>query len=362
MKVLQIIDSLPTGGGARFIVNAVPVFNDLEVETDVLLLDGTETSFYQELKEKTTGNIFSLTIGDRWNIRNVPKIIPYLEKYDLVHVHIFPGSYFAATAKFLSRSKTPLLFTEHNSKNRRAIHPAFKYVEKFVYSKFERVICLTDQVKDFVLKNLKVDPKKLVVIENGIDLEAVQNAAPYTKPDLGLFAHSDQLLLMAARMEAQKDHDTVIRTMKYLPDHFKLLLAGEGSRKEQLMNLAKEEGVEDRIYFLGNRSDILRIMKTVDFIVLSSHFEGLSLAALEALASGKPFIASNVEGLDFIKGGGLLFEKENADELSKIILKLENDKGFYNTTIENCQKKALDYDIKKMVKSYIQVYKNILNL
>jgi len=60
MKVLQIIDSLPIGGGARFVVNFVLALNQKGIETDILLLDGTETDFYKELKEKNTCKIITL--------------------------------------------------------------------------------------------------------------------------------------------------------------------------------------------------------------------------------------------------------------------------------------------------------------
>lgn len=360
MKVLQIIDSLPTGGGARFIVNAVPEFNNQGLQTDVLLLDGTRTDFYEELETKSAGKIFSLTIGKRWNILNIFKIIPYFKKYDLVHVHIFPGSYYVGLAKMLSGSKIPLLFTEHNSQNRRAVHPAFKYIEKIIYSNFTKVVCLTEQVQQFVLKNLNVNPQKLEVIENGIDLNAVETALPYSKKELG-FTDDDRLILMAARMEAQKDHETLIQAMANLPKKFKLLLAGDGSKKEELMQMVKNIGAEDRIYFYGNRKDILRILKAVDYSILSSHFEGLSLAALEALASGKPFIASDVEGLDFIKDAGILFEKGNAEDLARIILELENNRNHYNEVAGKCYERSKKYDVSEMVKKYIALYKKVLN-
>ena len=89
MKVLQIIDSLPTGGGARFVVNFVLALNKTGIETDILLLDGVETEFYKELKESNCCKIISLTKGNRWSPKNILKIIPFFKEYDLVHVHIF---------------------------------------------------------------------------------------------------------------------------------------------------------------------------------------------------------------------------------------------------------------------------------
>lgn len=357
MKVLQIIDSLPTGG-ARFLINAVPVFNNQGVETDVLLLDGTETDFLKELKQTSTGKICHLTIGKRWDIRNVFRMIPHFKNYDIVHVHMFPASYFVAVAKFISGSPVPVVFTEHNSQNRRAVHPFFKYVERWVYGRFFKIVCLTNQVQTFVLNNLNVNKSKLPIVENGINLDSVFNAKPAVREDFG-YRPDDVLILMPARMEVQKDHETVIRSMKLLPENYMLILAGDGSKKLTLEKMGEDLTISSRIKFLGNRKDIFELMKMSDIIVLSSHFEGLSLAALESMASGRPFVASNVQGLDFIEGSGLLFEKGNERELATIVERLVADKEFYRKTARSCMEKASDYDVAKMVSSYIQIYESI---
>ena len=360
MKILQVIDSLPTGGGARFVVNFVLALNKIGIKTDILLLDGTETEFFNELKESNTCKIIALTKGNRWNPKNVFEIIPYFKEYDLVHVHIFPTSYFVALAKFFSNTKTPIVFTEHNSQNRRATHFLFRFIEKFVYSQFNMVVCLTEEVKTFVKDNLNVNENKLVIIENGVYLQKIYDAIPHKKSDLG-FEESDRLILMSARFETQKDHETCIKSLKLLPEKFKLLLAGEGSLLSKYKNFANDLGLENRILFLNNRKDIFEIMKMADYNVLSSNFEGLSLSAIESLASGKPFIASDVSGLNFIKNKGLLFPKGDEKELARLILELDSDINLYQKITENCLSLAKEYSIEKMLDKYIKVYLNILN-
>lgn len=360
MKVLQIIDSLPIGGGARFVVNFVLALNKIGIKTDILLLDGTETEFFNELKESDTCKIIALTIGNRWNPKNVFEIMPYFKEYDLVHVHIFPTSYFVALAKFFSGTKTPIVFTEHNSQNRRATHFLFRFIEKFVYSQFNKVVCLTKEVKSFVKKNLGVKENKLVIIENGVYLEKIYEAIPYKKSEIGL-NESDKLILMSARFEAQKDHETIIKSLKLLPEEFKLLLAGEGSLLSKYKEFAKNLQLENRILFLNNRKDIFEIMKMVDYNVLSSNFEGLSLSAIESLASGKPFIASDVSGLNFIKNKGLLFPKGDETELARLILELYYNRNLYYQIADDCLSLAKNYSIEKMLDKYVKVYLNILN-
>ena len=83
----------------------------------------------------------------------------------------------------------------------------------------------TKEVKSFVKKNLGVKENKLVIIENGVYLEKIYEAIPYKKSEIGL-NESDILILMSARFEAQKDHETIIKSLELLPEEFKLLLAG----------------------------------------------------------------------------------------------------------------------------------------
>lgn len=360
MKILQVIDSLPTGGGARFVVDFVLELNLKGVKSDVLLLDGYETDFYKELKKNNSCTIFHLTKGNRWNYKNIKKIIPFFSNYDLVHVHIFPASYFVSIAKFLSKTSTPIVFTEHNSQNRRANNFLFKYIEKFVYSQFDTVVCLTEDVRNFVINKLNINIQKLKVIENGVYLQKIYDAFPHRKSDFG-FDESDKLILMSARFEIQKDHDTLVSALKFLPEKFKLILVGEGSRLKYFKEMILKENLVERVKFLGNRKDIFKIMKMVDYNVLSSHYEGLSLAALESLASGRPFIASNVSGLNFIKNYGLLFEKGNAEQLANLILELDNDKDYYFKTVEKCLLLSKEYGIDKMTGKYINLYKQILH-
>lgn len=360
MKILQIIDSLPTGGGARFVVDFVIELNSKGIESDVLLLDGKETDFYRELKNSKVCTIYHLTEGNRWDYKNIKRVMPYFSQYDLIHVHIFPSSYLVAMAKFVSKSKTPIVFTEHNSQNRRAKNIFFRYIEKFIYYQFDKVVCLTDDVKAFVIKNLKVHNDKLTVIENGVNIEKIDKIISYDRKDWGYNAE-DILILMAARFEVQKDYDTLISALKFLPEKFKLILAGEGSRWSFYKKKVKEEKLENRVSFIGNRTDIFKIIKMVDYNVLSSHFEGLSLSALEGLASGKPFIASDVSGLNFIKNYGLLFEKGNAKELANLFLKLDVNEELYRETVKKCLLLSKEFGIGKMTDKYIDVYKKILN-
>ena len=95
--------------------------------------------------------------------------------------------------------------------------------------------------------------------------------------------------------------------------------------------------------------------------MMSSEYEGLSLSSIEGMAAGKPFLATDVNGLrEVVKGAGELFELYNCDELAKILLRLESDKQYYNDMVIRCRKRASEYDINNMVSKYMEVYKEVM--
>ena len=160
-----------------------------------------------------------------------------------------------------------------------------------------------------------------------------------------------------------KDQDTLIKAVAQLPkEDFELWLVGDGPRRSLLENLVKELHIENSVKFWGVRSDVPVILKTSDIIVMSSHYEGLSLSNIEGMAAGKPFVASNVDGIrEVTEGAGILFEHQNDKELASILLSLKTDSELYQSTIRSCTARAQKYDITIMAQRYVEMYISSLN-
>jgi glycosyltransferase involved in cell wall biosynthesis len=118
--------------------------------------------------------------------------------------------------------------------------------------------------------------------------------------------------------------------------------------------------LQQRVFFLGLRIDVPQLLKTADISILSSHWEGFGLVAVEGMASKKPFIASNVPGLaGIVSGAGILFEQGNSRALTMEIKKLIDNPTHYQSVVKACQERADKYDIKIMVDKHIQLYDTI---
>ncbi|MDY3479735.1 glycosyltransferase [Riemerella anatipestifer] len=358
MKILQVIDGLGFGGAEKLVVDTVPELVERGYTVDVLLLDSTVTPFYEELQSKQCTSIFALGRGF-YNPLYLFKIIPYLRKYDVVHVHLFPAQYFVAAAKWISRAPTKLIFTEHNTVNKRLMNPKFRGLERMIYSQYDRVLCITESVRSVLMDKLDLPEKKLKVVENGIDFDLFSSAEGLDRRLFG-FSDNDRLLIQVAGFREQKDQDTVIRAMALLPANYHLLLVGDGLRRTELTALAKASEVDSRVHFLGVRQDVPQLMKMCDYAVMSSHWEGFGLSAVEAMASGLPVVVSNVEGLAQVVGdGGVLFEKGNVQQLVDKIL-LMSDKEIACGLIEKAVKRAKAYDRSAMMDKLINQYQTIL--
>lgn len=363
MKILQIIDSLGTGGAEKLLLETVPLYRKAGLDMDVLLLWDNDLEFAKKLKSLNCCEIYTLKKSenskDIYKLSHIPKIRRIIKNYDLIHVHLFPASYFTAIANIGIGKK--LIFTEHNTSNNRIKNPKYRIFEKWCYSRYQKLICITEDIKNIYQDYLGLAYKS-VVIPNGVNLEKVKNALPYQKTEIGSgISDKDVLLIQVAGFRPQKDQDTAIRALGFLPAHYKLLLAGDGEREQELKNLSKKLNLTERVIFLGQRMDIPELLKTSDFLVLSSHHEGLSLSAIEGLASGKPFIASDVPGLrEQVKDAGFLFPKGDEKALAGIILDLAEHPEKQKEMSERGIKRAAQYDIHKMVERHIELYQDLM--
>lgn len=354
MKILQVITSLQIGGAEKLIVDMVPRYIQAGHQVDVLLFNGVETPFKKQLQDKGVRIIEFSKGGNVYNPLYIFRLILIMKKYDIIHTHNTAPQLFAALANVFSRTK--LVTTEHNTTNRRRDNPIFKPLDKWMYCQYKSIVCISDKATENLQSYLGKFSRKIFTIYNGIDCRAFREAVPNDR-----FKLMKTIVVMVAGFREQKDQDTLIRAMRHLSkERYELWLVGDGVRRSGLEKLAEDCGIKDNVKFWGIRNDIPTILKTSDIVVMSSHWEGFGLAAVEGMAAGKPVIASNVDGLaQVVKGAGILFTLGDDKDLATEIEKLANDKGWYQSVAEKCQQRAAEFDIEKTVEQYLNVYKQL---
>lgn len=358
MKILHVINSLATGGAEKLIIETIPLLASKGFTVDLLLLDGSNTPFLRQLQDLNCCNIFCLSRYSVYNPILIYKIVPYLKKYNLIHVHLFPAQYWVVFAKAISFSKTKLIFTEHNTSNRRMNYYLFRIVDKYIYQFYDKIICISPEVNESLSKYIVFKREDLYTIENGINLDF--KVIPRLVNDdllLSKFKISDRLLIQVAGFREQKDQKTVIRAMQHLPDNIKLLLVGDGVLRQDCQKFVKNLNLTDRVFFLGSRNDVPQLLDQATISIVSSHWEGFGLVAVEGMAAGIPVIASDVNGLsNVVHGAGLLFTKGDHQQLGRLINRLLESKEYYNEIVEKGFERAKKYDINIMVEKTINLY------
>lgn len=353
MKVLHVITSLRTGGAEHLMVDLLPRLRDLGNEVELLIFDGTHTSFYEELEQKGI-KIHSIGVcGNVYHPRNIFKLRKFIGKYDIIHTHNTACQLFAPIAKLLKYSKVKLVTTEHSANNRRRDKWYLKPVDKWMYNRYRYIICISEQPAENLRKHIGAK-NSIVVVNNGVDV------AKFFYPIKDITQNKSFLITQVSSFNDAKDQDTLVKAIKELPDNYRLQLAGDGVRRPIVEELVHTLGVADRVDFLGIRTDIPEILKSSDIVVLSSHWEGLSLSSIEGMASGRPFIASDVDGLhEIVKGAGILFPHGDYKQLAKEIRQLCSNPVHYNVVARECQERAKQYDISVMAEEYNQLYNSL---
>ena len=196
----------------------------------------------------------------------------------------------------------------------------------------------------------------VLTVKNGVNLKTFREASPiegFCKD--GVFA-----IVMVAAFRPQKDQETLIRAMALLPEKCELFLAGDGETRPGLEELSKTIGVGKRVHFLGIRKDVPQILKSADVVVMSSHYEGLSLSSIEGMAVDKPFVASDVDGLhEIVEGAGILVPHRDEKALADTITTLLEDPSYCRKIALSCGERASEYDFSKMAEAYHEVYQVI---
>lgn len=351
MRVLHVITSLRTGGAEKLMVDLLPRMRAKGHEVDLCVFDGVRTPFYEELESK---GVKVIPLGNSvYSLFNICKLIPIMCDYDIVHTHNTACQYFVAIASLFAQCR--VFTTEHNTSNRRR-NVWWRMLDRWMYGRYDKVVCISELTKKNLIQHIGISfEDKCVIIYNGIDLKTFAgiSSSPIT---------NEKKVLMVSAFREQKDQKTLIKAMKDLPSDYVLELAGGGEERliDECKRLVRELQLDGRVEFMGVRSDIPSLLAESDVVVLSSHYEGLSLSSLEGMASGKPFVASDVEGLrDIVSGYGVLFPHGDAKVLATEIRRLCEDTLYAKQVAVKCQERAKMFDIEVMVSMYMNAYERV---
>jgi glycosyltransferase involved in cell wall biosynthesis len=359
IKILNIIDSLNIGGAESLLKNFIidsKDNDDFEIELCVLYSEGL---FYEDIK-KAGVTIFNLNLRFKYNFLGIFKILRLIqkEKYRIVHVHLFPADFFVSVASLFLGKGIKFIFTEHSIYNRRRALRIFKILDSFTYGKYNKIICVSQHVKDSLEKWLPFVSNKTVIIRNAIPINVLPGKQLEKMYDV----------LFVGRLEKVKGIDILLRATEYIMKTYsrniKIGIVGTGTLLRDLKKLSVDLRVIDNVEFLGPRQDILRLIDQSSVFVLPSRWEGLSISILESMSRGVPAIATSVGGIpEIISDGndGLLVPPEDPVALADALLILLNDEKLRARLGRNAYEKVRrDFSIDRYTQDILNLYRHIL--
>jgi glycosyltransferase involved in cell wall biosynthesis len=241
-----------------------------------------------------------------------------------------------------------------------------QHMERWLTSKVDKSVCVSRGVADFCGDKGRFPAEKLVVIPNGVDLSRFENVAPVDLTELGV-PPSRRTILYVGRLDRQKGLDWLLaevlpRVFRELPQH-DLLLVGDGPERQELESLGKKVGWSDRVHFRGWQSAVPRILAASDLLVLPSRWEGMPNVVLEAMAAGKPVVATRAEGVVELLGEGAASQScpaGNAAGFGERIIRLAQDRTLATELgAQNQRRAAAEFSLPAMISRYASLYESL---
>lgn len=235
---------------------------------------------------------------------------------------------------------------------------------RVVAGSVDRYIAVSNEVASRLHERLGVPHSKLRVVYNGIPVDQFRRARDCGLRQTLSNGSNLRIVLTVARLDRQKGHPTLLEAAAAVPDAL-FVLAGDGAERATLERDAGARGIAHRVRFLGRRTDVPALLASCDLFVLPSFFEGLPLALLEAMAAGKPVVATAIGGTDeaVVDGEtGLLVPPGNPSALAGAIRRMLDNPDLASTLAAAGQRRvAMRFSSHAMVAGVAAVYDELLH-
>ncbi len=229
---------------------------------------------------------------------------------------------------------------------------------KLFYPKYDLIICQSQYMKDDLSKNFLIAPKKMIVINNPIDVDNILELALESTPEIA-YRRNNINLVSVGRLSHEKGYDILLNTISLIHNHdIHLNILGDGPMKKQLEKQSIDLGISEKVSFLGYVKNPYPYIKLADALIMCSRHEAFSNVVLEALTCGTPVIATPSPGgihevLDNINECHIVKEI-SAEALADCII----NHNFKNRVDKNA---ISPYLVKKIIHKYEEeIVKNVL--
>ena len=361
--VLIVIKGLGRGGAEQLLLSGVPYLDTASYRYQFAYLLPWKDSLVPEL----TGAGFAVHClegarGPGWAGRL--RALVRREGIGLVHVH---SPVAAAGVRAVAGRRTRVVYTEHNLWDR--YHPATWAANLATFPRNDHVFAVSETVRQSIrypgpLRLLPMPP--LETLHHGLDPAALPvPGRDGVRAELGI-PEDAPVVGSVANFKAAKDHATLLRAaaqVRQAIPSVRFVLVGQGPLEAETRRLAGQLGLDQTVVFAGFRTDATRLMAGFDAFALSSTYEGLPIALIEAMAVGCPAVVTRVGGTPEVVADGVhgfLVPPRDPAALAAGLTRLLGDRALRDGLGEAAAARARDFDIRTAVRRMEQVYARLL--
>lgn len=240
----------------------------------------------------------------------------------------------------------------------------YKTIERILAKYTDKIVCISEAEVSSALSSHIVPKEKLVLISNGINIEAVREAIPFRRSELQI-PEEALVVGMVGRLTRQKAPDVFIKSakliMEYIPNTY-FIIVGEGEMKQEIIEYAETNHIP--LLVTGWIDDPYRYMKVFDIAMLLSRWEGFGLAIAEYMAAEKIIVATNVDAIPMvIENGkdGLLIASDHPEEAANKVRWIVEHPVESEIMKQNAKKKVKDeYNVNRVAKQHVELFRELL--
>jgi len=328
LHVVQIIDTLKTGGAQSLLAALVENLPAGEVKVDVIVLDSQSNSPAQA-RLRAAGALIHTLPGKRLaDPTRLLRLLRHLKAtpYDIVHTHLTYANILGVIAARFARR--PVVASLHNVRPSHHGRLALT-LEGLVLHGANDVLAVGQQVA--TAYRVRLPRLAIRVIPNAVARPT--SLSPTVRQALRaelVGSASRPLLIAVGRLTVQKGYPDLIAAMARLVDELPeatLLIVGTGEMRAELEVIIRDYGLDEHVFMLGLREDVPALLAAADLFVSASHWEGLPVALLEAMAAGLPVVATAVGDIPSVVSGetGQLAPAGKPEKLAAAIFDLVVD-------------------------------------
>jgi len=364
ITVVQCVNNLDLGGLERMVLTLARKLKDGRFRSVVCCIEDRGTLAEQAEREGIEVRALEMEQRGKWNALRGLGAILRERRPNVIHSHNFKPFYYAALTRMFGAADAHV-HTRHGAFTRHhRAHWRYRWMRRWA----DELVTVSEDGRQQLARSTGLPPDRIGVMANGVDTEQFKPVTDKVavRKELGL-PERCLAVVVAARLSPEKDLETLLRAFAIAsrahPDA-ELWIVGDGAERERLELLSRELGLTSNTRFLGARSDVNRVLSSADVFALSSVSEGLSIALIEAAASGLPIVATKVGGNAEIANppaGGRLVAPRNPDAFAAALGELLADPRARADMGRATRQRAVErFSLDQMASRYANLYEKLL--